>query len=80
MTTQLHYSQIDIQHAVARHILGIASELDELRQSGELHIDIAAADLFHLEALGFIVDLTTGLVTRPDRQATVVTAAEGVTQ
>lgn len=80
MQTNLQYSQINIQHEVARHIQGIASELDELRQSGELHIDIAASDLFHLEALGFIVDLTTGWVTRPDRPAIVVTTAEGFTQ
>jgi hypothetical protein len=54
--------------------------LDELREIGALHIEITASDLFYLEALGFIVEFTTGLVTRPDSRATTMPTPEGIMQ
>jgi hypothetical protein len=64
MTTTVHFTQIDIGQAVAARIDSIADALAEYRESGELQIDIPASALFYLEALGYMVDFTTGMVTR----------------
>lgn len=64
MTTTVHFTQIDIGQAVAARIAHISDELAEHREAGELCINITAAALFYLEALGYIVDFTTGMVTK----------------
>lgn len=64
MTTAVHFTQIDIGQAVTARIDCISDELAEHREAGELQIDIPASALFYLEALGYMVDFTTGMVTR----------------
>lgn len=64
MTTAVHFTQIDIGQAVVARIAHIADELAEYHEAGELHIDITPSALFYLEALGYIVDFTTGMVAR----------------
>jgi hypothetical protein len=62
MHTTLHFTQIDIQAEIAAHVARIAQELDTLQRDGDLHVDISPQDLFYLEALGYLVDLSTGAV------------------
>ena len=64
MTTPVHFTQIDIGQAVEAKIDRITAELAEYHEAGELHIGISASALFYLEALGYVVDFTTGMVTR----------------
>ena len=64
MTTQLHFTQIDIDQAITSRIQRISDELAMLRADGELPIKITSSTLFYLEALGYMVDFTTGLVTK----------------
>ena len=64
MTTTVHFTQIDIGQAVAARIAHIADELAEHQEAGELHINLTPSTLFYLEALGYVVDFTTGMVTR----------------
>ena len=61
MHTTLHFTQIDIQAEIAAHVARIAQELDTLRREGDLEVDISPQDLFYLEALGYLVDLSTGM-------------------
>lgn len=68
MTATVNFSQIDIEQAVTERIQGISDELAELHKAGELQISITAATLFYLEALGYMVDLTSGMVTRDSEQ------------
>lgn len=64
MTTHIHFSQIDIEQEVTSQIQSRAGDLAELRETGELTINITASTLFYLEALGYVVDFSTGMVTR----------------
>lgn len=64
MTTHIHFSQIDIEQEVTSKIHSLATDLAELRETGELTINITASTLFYLEALGYMVDFATGVVTR----------------
>jgi len=64
MTTHIHFSQIDIEQEVTSQIHSRAADLAELRETGELTINITASTLFYLEALGYVVDFSTGMVTR----------------
>ena len=64
MTTDIHFSQIDIEREVTSQIQSRAADLAELRELGELTINITASTLFYLEALGYVVDFSTGMVTR----------------
>jgi hypothetical protein len=64
MTTDIHFSQIDIEREVTNQIQSRAADLEELRELGELTINITASTLFYLEALGYMVDFATGVVTR----------------
>ena len=62
MQTTLHFTQIDIQAEIAAHVARISRELATLQRDGELLVDISPQDLFYLEALGYLVDLSTGMV------------------
>ena len=62
MQTTLHFTQIDIQAEIATRVARIAQELATLRRDGDLLVDISPQDLFYLEALGYLVDLSTGMV------------------
>lgn len=64
MTTHIHFSQIDIEREVTSKIQSLATDLAELWEAGELTINITASTLFYLEALGYIVDFSTGMVIR----------------
>lgn len=64
MSTPLHFLQIDIDQEITSRIQTISNELVELRTAGELKIKITSSTLFYLEALGYVVDFSTGLVTR----------------
>ena len=64
MTAHIHFSQIDIEQEVTSQIQSRAADLAELRELGELTINITASTLFYLEALGYVVDFSTGMVTR----------------
>jgi hypothetical protein len=64
MTTDIHFSQLDIEREVTSQIQSRAADLAELRELGELTINITASALFYLEALGYMVDFATGVVTR----------------
>lgn len=64
MTAQVHFSQINIEQEVTSKIQSLDTDLTELWEAGELTIDIPASTLFFLEALGFVVDFSTGMVTR----------------
>lgn len=80
MNSQPHFTQINIQQEMQQRIACMASELDALRQTGELRIEISATDLFHLEALGYVVDFTTGMiVTNLGGWTTVLVTSTGVT-
>ena len=59
-----HYTQIDIAAEVAAHTARIAAELEALRHNGAVQVDLSPHDLFLLEALGYLIDLSTGLVVR----------------
>ncbi len=79
MNTQIHFSQLDIEQEITSKLQQITVELAQLREAGELTIELTAATLFYLEALGYMVDFATGVVTRetqPDCQefSTPVTA------
>ena len=62
MQTTLHFTQIDIQAEIAARVARISQELATLRRDDDLHVDISPQDLFYLEALGYLVDLSTGMV------------------
>ena len=62
MQTTLHFTQIDIQAEIATRVARISQELATLQRDGELLVDISPQDLFYLEALGYLVDLSTGNV------------------
>lgn len=64
MTAQVHFTQIDIEQEITSKIQSIATDLAQLREAGELKIKITSSTLFYLEALGYVVDFTTGMVTR----------------
>ena len=64
MTAHIHFSQIDIEQEATSKIQSIATDLSQLRAVGEIAINITASTLFYLEALGFVVDFSTGMVTR----------------
>lgn len=78
--TTVHFTQIDIGQAVTDRIQGISDELAEHREAEELQIDITASALFYLEALGYVVDLTTGMVTRESENAQQCECEVGVAQ
>lgn len=80
MTTPVHFTQIDIGQAVTARIAHIADELAEHREAGELQIDISAPTLFYLEALGYMVDFMTGMVTREIESTQQCACEVGVTQ
>ena len=77
MNASLHFSQINVPQAVACRLAAIEAELAELHQSEPHIVSIAAEELFHLEALGCLVDLTTGFVTLPQARARVRSARNG---
>ena len=62
MQTTLHFTQIDIQAEIAARVARISQELATLQRDDGLHVDISPQDLFYLEALGYLVDLSTGMV------------------
>ena len=62
MQTTLHFTQIDIQAEIAARVARISQELEMLQRDDGLHVDISPQDLFYLEALGYLVDLSTGMV------------------
>ena len=62
MQTTLHFTQIDIQAEIAARVARISQELATLQRDDGLHVDISPQDLFYLEALGYLVDLSTGNV------------------
>ena len=62
MQTTLHFTQIDIQAEIAARVARISQELATLRRDGDLLVDISPQDHFYLEALGYLVDLSTGMV------------------
>jgi len=64
-----HFTQIDIKRKVAERIAQIEVELAQLRGSGVLRVRIDAITLFYLEALGYMVDFTTGEVCAEDLSA-----------
>lgn len=64
MTTQLHFTQIDLDQEITSRIQAISNELATLHAAGEIQIKITSSTLFYLEALGYMVDFTTGLVTK----------------
>ena len=64
MQPTLHFTQIDIQADIAARVARIAQELATLQRDGDLLVDISPQDLFYLEALGYLVDLSTGNVVR----------------
>ncbi len=64
MTTPTHFTQIDVEQEITSRIQLIANELTQLRADGEIQINITSATLFYLEALGYLVDFSTGMVTR----------------
>lgn len=64
MTTPLHFSQIDIDQEITSQIQFISDELAVLCAAGELQIKITSSTLFYLGALGYLVDFSTGLVTK----------------
>lgn len=64
MSTQLHFTQIDIDQEINSQIQRISDELAALRAAGEIKIKITSSTLFYLEALGYMVDFSTGLVTK----------------
>lgn len=55
-----HWSTVDTEHLVARHMYYLACELREIGAQ------IPVAKLFVLEALGYQVDLDTGTVTNAE--------------
>lgn len=63
---RLHFAQIDIRHKVSERIAQIEDELAKLRDTGALSICIDAETLFYFEALGYLVDFTTGEVCSED--------------
>jgi len=67
--TPTHFTQIDIKRKVAERITQIAVELAQLREAGVLRVRIDAITLFYLEALGYMVDFTTGEVSAEDLSA-----------
>ena len=62
MQTTLHFTQIDIQAEITDRVARISQELATLQREDGLHVDISPQDLFYLEALGYLVDLSTGTV------------------
>jgi len=64
MTTPVHFTQIDVDQEITSKIQLIASELAQLRADGEIQINITSSTLFYLEALGYVVNFSTGMVTR----------------
>lgn len=58
----IHFSQIDIRHKVSERIAQLENELAKLSDTGTLRICIDAETLFYFEALGYMVDFTTGVV------------------
>ena len=62
MQATLHFTQVDIQAEIADRVARISQELATLRRDGDLQVDISPQDLFYLEALGYLVDLSTGSV------------------
>ena len=62
MQSTLHFTQIDIQAEITARAARISQELATLRRDGDLLVDISPQDLFYLEALGYLVDLSTGNV------------------
>jgi len=54
----IHYTEIDVRTCVERRIAAIARELVELGST------LDAERVFQVEALGYIVDVQTGLVHR----------------
>ena len=55
-----HWSEVDLQHLLARRLYALSCELHAL------HCGIPALTLFNLEALGYVVDLDTGEVRKGD--------------
>jgi len=64
MNAQLHFSQIEIEQEITSKIQQITVELAQLREAGEFPIELTGSTLFYLEALGYMVDFATGMVTR----------------
>lgn len=62
MQATLHFTQVDIQAEIADRAARISQELATLRRDGDLQVDISPQDLFYLEALGYLVDFSTGLL------------------
>ncbi|MCB9140459.1 MAG: hypothetical protein H6642_19170 [Caldilineaceae bacterium] len=62
MQATLHFTQVDIQAEIADRVARISQELATLRRDGDLQVDISPQDLFYLEALGYLVDFSTGLL------------------
>ena len=62
MQPTLHFTRIDIQAEITARVARISQELATLRRDGDLLVDISPQDLFYLEALGYLVDLSTGNV------------------
>ena len=62
MQPTLLFTQIDIQAEIAARVARISQELATLCRDDDLHVDISPQDLFYLEALGYLVDLSTGMV------------------
>jgi len=64
MTTPIHFTQIDVDQEITSKIQLIASEIAQLRADGEIQINVTSSTLFYLEALGYLVNFSTGMVTR----------------
>ena len=62
MKTTLHFTRIDIQAEITARVARITQELETLQRDEGLFVDISPQDLFYLEALGYLVDLSTGNV------------------
>jgi hypothetical protein len=75
MQTSRHFSHLNLQQAVAQRIEAIAAELAELRQAGQLQIDISPSDLFYIEALGYTIDFSTGQLMQIEPPGPACTAA-----
>lgn len=57
ISTAIHYTEIDVRTCVERRIAAIAQELEEVGSS------LDAERVFQVEALGYIIDVETGMVT-----------------
>lgn len=66
MTAQ-HFAQFDIKQAVRARIAELSRELAQVEAMGDLRISITALDLFHLEALGYVIDFSTGILQREEQ-------------